>query len=244
LEGDQAAVAEPPGGAPRELSLRHTSNATLDVLKTGSQWRQLPRDVPPGSAVYDYVRRWRRDGIWIRLHDTLRARLRQRSGRHKHPSAGCLDSQSVKTAAIPGERGYDADKKSNGRKRHIPVDTPGLLRVVLVTAASVQDRDGARQLLHQLPGPCKQLRTIRVDGGCSGRLVDWVAERFRFVLAVLLRPKESRRFVVLPRRWVVARTVGWLNLSRRLSKDYGRLVPTSETRGHPAMIRLMANRLA
>ncbi|MEA3640015.1 MAG: transposase, partial [Lamprobacter sp.] len=109
---------------------------------------------------------------------------------------------------------------------------------------TVQDRDGARQLLRHLPGPCKKLRKIWVDGGYSGRLVDWLAERFRFVLAVVLRPKESRRFVLLPGRWVVERTFGWLNLSRRLSKDDERLMPTSKTWIHLAMIRLMANRLA
>jgi putative transposase len=150
----------------------------------------------------------------------------------------------VKRTAVPGERGDDAGKKINGRKRHMLVDTLGLLLVVLVTAASVQDRYGARQLLRQLPGPCKKLRKIGVDGGYRERLVDWVAERFRFVLAVILRPKESRRFVLLPRRWVVERTFGWLNLSRRLSKDYDRLLPTSETWVYLAMIRLMANRLA
>jgi putative transposase len=237
-------LPSPRVGRPREVSLQQIINAILYVLKTGCQWRQMPRDFPPWSAVYYYFRRWRRDGTWRRIHDTLRARLRQRSGRHKHPTAGCLDSQSVKTTAIPGERGYDAGKKINGRKRHILVDTLGLLLVVLVTAASVQDRDGARQLLRHLPGPCKKLRKIWVDGGYSGRLVDWVAEHFRFALTVVLRPKESRRFVLLPRRWVVERTFGWLNLSRRLSKDYERLIPTSETWIHLAMIRLMANRLA
>jgi putative transposase len=237
-------LPSPQVGRPRELSLRQIINAILYVLKTGCQWRQLPRDFPHWSAVYYYFRRWRRDGTWLRIHDTLRARLRQRHGRHKHPSAGCLDSQSVKTTATPGERGYDAGKKINGRKRRILVDTLGLLLVVLVTAASVQDRDGAHQLLRHLPGPCKKLRKIWVDGAYSGRLVDWVAERFRFVLAVVLRPKESRRFVLLPRRWVVERTFGWLNLSRRLSKDYERLMPTSETWIHLAMIRLMAHRLA
>ncbi len=184
------------------------------MLKTGCQWRQLPRDVPPWRAVYDDVRRWRRDGTWPRLHDTLRARLRQRFGRHKHPIAGCLDSQSVNGTATPGERGDDAGKKITGRKRQILVDTLGLLLVVLVTAASVQERDGAR-----LPGQCKKLRKIWVDGGDRGHLVEWVASRFQFVLSVVL----------LPRRWVVERTVAWLNHSRRLSKDDERLMPTSET---------------
>ena len=231
-------------GRPRTLSLRQILNAIFYVLKTGCQWRQLPRDFPPWNAVYYYVRRWRRDGTWARIHDTLRARLRQKLGRHKHPTAGCLDSQSVKGTATPGARGYNAGKKIKGRKRHILVDTLGLLLAVLVTAANVQDRDGAHSLLRCLPGPCKKLRTIWVDSAYAGRLVQWVAGHFRFGLSVVLRPKESRRFVLLPRRWVVERTFSWLNHSRRLSKDYERLMPTSETWIYLAMIKLMANRLA
>lgn len=231
-------------GRPRTLSLRQVLNAIFYVLKTGCQWRQLPREFPPWSAVYYYFRSWRCDGTWVRIHETLRARLRQKLGRHKHPTAGCLDSQSVKATATPGVRGYDAGKKINGRKRHILVDTLGLLLMVVVTAASVQDRDGARRLLQCLPGACKKLRTIWVDGGYAGGLLQWVAAHFRFRLSVVLRPKESRRFVLLPRRWVVERTFSWLNHSRRLSKDYERLMPTSETWTYVAMIKLMANRLA
>jgi len=233
-----------PVGRPQTLSLRQILNAIFYVLKTGCQWRQLPRDFPPWSAVYDHFRRWRLDGTWARLHDSLRARRRRKLGRHKHPTAGCLDSQSVKGSSTPGARGFDAGKKINARKRHLLVDTLGLLRVVLVTAASVQDRDGARQLLRHLPGSCKKLRKIWVDGGYSGTLVEWVTRRFQFILAVVLRPKETRRFVLLPRRWVVERTFAWLNLSRRLSKDYERLMQTSETWIYLVMIRLMANRLA
>ena len=226
------------------MSLRQVLNAIFYVLKTGCQWRQLPREFPPWTAVYYYYRRWRRDGTWVRIHDSLRARLRRKLGRHKHPTAGCLDSQSVKGTATPGERGYDAGKKIKGRKRHILVDTLGLLLVVWVTAASVQDRDGARLLLRSLPGHCKKLRLIWVDSAYAGRLVQWVADLFRFRLSVVLRPKESRRFVLLPRRWVVERTFSWLNHCRRLSKDYERLMPTSETWIYLAMIKLMANRLA
>jgi putative transposase len=143
-----------------------------------------------------------------------------------------------------GPRGFDAGKLINGRKRHILVDTLGLLLVVVVTVASVQDRDGARLLLRQLPGHCKKLRKIWVDGGYSGRLVAWVAERFKFCLTVVLRPKQTRQFVLLPRRWVVERTFGWLNHSRRLSKSYERLTRTDETWVYIAMTRIMLNRLA
>lgn len=174
----------------------------------------------------------------------LRSRLREKNGRHKPPTAGCLDSQSVKCTAVPGERGFDAGKKINGRKRHILVDTLGLLLRVVVTVASVQDRDGARLLLGQLPGGCKKLRKIWVDGGYSGRLVEWVAEHFKFCLAVVLRPKETKKFVLLPRRWVVERTFGWLNHSRRLSKSYECLTRTDETWVYIAMTRIMLYRLA
>lgn len=231
-------------GRPRELSLRQVVNAILYVLKTGCQWRQLPRDFPVWSAVYYYFYCWSHNGTWERLHHLLRSRLREKCGRHKHPTAGCLDSQSVKCTAVPGQRGFDAGKKVNGRKRHILVDTLGLLLTVVVTVASVQDRDGARLLLQHLPGGCKNLRKIWVDGGYSGRLVDWVAEQFKFCLAVVLRPRETRKFVLLPRRWVVERTFGWLNHSRRLSKSYERLTHIDETWIYIAMIRIMLRRLA
>ena len=155
-----------------------------------------------------------------------------------------MDSQSVKCTAVPGERGYDAGKKVNGRKRHILVDTLGLLLAVVVTAASVQDRDGARLLLSRLPGGCKKLRKIWVDGGYAGRLLEWVTDHFRFSLAVVLRPRETRKFVLFPRRWVVERTFGWLNHSRRLSKSYERLTQTDQAWIYIAMTRIMLNRLA
>ena len=202
-------------GRPRVISLRRVINAILDVLKTGCQWRQLPRDLPVWSAVYYYFRTWTYNGTWERIHHLFHARLRVKCGRHKHPTAGCLDSQSVKCTAIPGTRGFDAGKLVNGRKRHMLVDTLGLLMAVIVTVASVQDRDGARLLLKHLPGGCKKLRKIWVDGGYSGRLVEWVTERFKFCLAVVLRPKQTKKFVLLPRRWVVERTFAWLNHSGR-----------------------------
>lgn len=226
------------------MSLRQVINAILYILKTGCQWRQLPRDFPNWIAVYYYFDLWRRNGTWERIHHVLRSRLRVQKQRHKHPTAGCMDSQSVKCTAIAGERGYDAGKKINGRKRHILVDTLGLLLTVVVTVGSVQDRDGARMLLSNLPGSCKKLRKIWVDGGYSGQLVSWVTEQFKFCLAVVLRPKESKKFVLLPRRWVVERTFGWLNHSRRLSKSYERLMKTDETWVYIAMIRIMLNRLA
>jgi putative transposase len=170
--------------------------------------------------------------------------VRRRAGRHKQPTAGCLDSQSVKTTAVPGSRGFDKAKLINGRKRHVLVDTQGLLMAVAVTPASVQDRDGARLLLSRLSGACKKLRLIWVDGGYRGQLLDWVVAHCRFRLQVVLRPEEQKGFAVLPRRWVVERTFSWLNHYRRLSKDYERQEATSETMIRIAMIRLMLRRLA
>lgn len=144
--------SEKPGGRHRTLEMRELMNAILYVTVSGIQWRMLPHDFPNWSSVYGYFRTWRNTGVWQRLHDTLRAQVRQHAERHKHPTAGCLDSQSVKTTQVPGERGYDAGKHVNGRKRHILVDTLGLLMAVVVTAASVQDRDGARLVLKRLGG--------------------------------------------------------------------------------------------
>ena len=224
--------------------MRQIVNALLYLVVGGIQWRMLPKDYPHWQSVYHYFRRWRDDGTWQRIHDTLRAAVRRKAGRHKHPTAGCLDSQSVKTTAIAGPRGYDAGKKVRGRKRHIVVDTMGLLLAVIVTAASVQDRDEAKLLLRRLGGACKNLRRIWVDGGYRGQLLVWVAAHCRYRLTVVLRTNDQKGFVVLPRRWVVERTFAWLNHNRRLSKDYEGCTTTSESMIYLAMIRLMLRRLS
>lgn len=233
-----------PRGRPRSLDMRMVINAILFLVVGGIQWRMLPREYPKWQSVYYYFRIWRDDGTWQRIHDTLRAEVRRQEGRHKHPTAGCLDSQSVKTIGVAGRRGYDSGKKINGRKRHILVDTMGLLLAVVITSASVQDRDGARLLLAKLGGACKKLRLIWVDGGYRGQLVDWVAGKFSFRLRLVLRSDDQKGFKVLPRRWVVERTFAWLNNCRRLSKDYEGLEASGEAFIHLAMIRLMLRRLA
>ena len=169
--------------------------------------------------------------------------MRQQAGRHKHPTAGCLDSPSVKTTELGGERGYDKGKNVTGRKRHLWVDTLGLLMAVLVTAAAVSDPTGARLLFARLGGACKKLRLLWVDGGYRGQLVEWVSQHMRFVLRGTLRPEGTKGFVLLPRRWVVERTLAWLNQSRRLSKDYERLPKSSEAMIYLSMTRLMLRRL-
>lgn len=231
------------GGRRRTIDIREVINAIFYVIKGGIQWRLLPNDFPSWSTVYGYFWRWNKTGIWARIHDTIRAQLREQEGRHKHPTAGCLDTQSVKTTQIPGERGYDAGKNVNGRKRHLLVDTLGLLLVVLVTAASVSDPAGAYSLFKRLTGACKKLRCIWVDGTYRGQLMEWVKTHCRFRLQPVLRPEHQKGFVLLPRRWVVERTFAWLYLCRRLSKDYERQTTTSEAMIYLAMTRLMLRRL-
>lgn len=231
-------------GRPRELELRLVVNAILYVVVGGVQWRMLPRDYPNWQSVYYYFKQWRDKAVWQRIHDALRALVRQQAIRHKHPTAGSIDSQSVKASEYSGVRGFDAAENLKGKKRHILVDTMGLVLAVLVTPACVQDRDGAKQLFKHLTGSCKRLRLIWVDGAYRGKLIDWVAAHCRFRLEPVLRPDEQKGFAILPRRWVVERTFAWLTQYRRLNKDYERLNASSQAFIHIAMIRLMLRRLA
>jgi putative transposase len=229
--------------------MRKVINAILYIVVGGCQWRMLPREYPNWKSVYHYFSRWRDDGTWQRIHDKIRAALRRKLGRDKQASAGCLDSQSVKGTQVRGVRGYDANKKVTGRKRHLVTDTLGLLLGVVVTAASVSDPHGGRLVLKKVRqlGSGKRLRRIWVDGVYRGDLMDWVVEHFRFVLEAVLRPQEMKNvkgWVLLPRRWVIERTFSWLIQCRRLGRDYEALPESSEAFIYISMTRLMLRRLA
>ncbi len=231
-------------GRPREADLRRVINGIFYVTKTGTQWRHLPQCYGPWQTCYRYYRQFIDAGVWNKVHETLRTQVRRRAERKDIPTAGAIDSQSVKGTAMPAARGYDAGKKINGIKRHILVDTMGMLMVVLVTTACVQDRDGARLLLGLMTDACRNLRRIWVDGAYRGELIAWALANFGIVIEPVLRSDGTKGFKVLPRRWVVERTFAWLDWNRRLSKHYEVLPECAQAFVHIAMIRLTLNRLA
>jgi transposase len=237
--------ADLPGrrGRPRVWPLRRIVEAILYLDRTGCAWRYLPSDFPPWKTVYGYFAAWRDDGTLTRLHDGLRAQARVVAGRTAEPTAAVIDSQSVRAAdTVPkATRGWDNAKKVNGRKRHIAVDTSGLLLTVVITAASVQDRAGARPLLWNLHRACRRVRLVWADAGYTGKLAAW-ATAMNMTLQIVAR-REQHIFEVLPRRWVVERTFAWISKHRRTVRDYEHLTSSHEAMITWAMIALMTRRL-
>ncbi len=233
-----------PGGRPRSLDMHAVVNGNLYVVVGGIQWRMLPKEYPCWKSVYPYFRHWSRTGIWKRIHDTIRAVLRRRGGRHKHPTAGRLDSQTVKAGSHGNVRGDDAGKKILGRKRHVVVDTLGWVLAVVVTSAALPDRAGARLVLRRLGGVGKRLERVWVDGAYDGALLPWAQAPLGIVLTLVKKLTGQQGVQVLPHRWVVERTFGWFTLHRRLVKDYEVKPRQSESMIDRAMLRLMLRRLA
>jgi putative transposase len=236
-----------PGGRPREADMREVVNTLLYQARSGCQWDMLPHDLLPKSTVWDYFARWRDDGTWQRIVDALRRRVRIKEGKDPTPSAASVDSQTVKTTELGGERGYDAHKRLSGRKRHVVVDTLGLLMAVVVTAASADDGATAPRVLGQLDRHrFPRLEVVFADQKFNNRDLDaWLAgHRKPFCVEVVKRPEGVRGFVLLPKRWVSERSFAWTGRDRRHSRDYEYYPASSEAWLRVSAVGQMLRRLA
>ncbi|MGQ5718425.1 IS5 family transposase [Pseudochrobactrum asaccharolyticum] len=232
-------------GRPRKTDLREVVNALLYIASSGGAWRLLPTDFPPFSTVLKYFYRWRDEGLLRTINNTLVMTAREQAGKQASPTAGVIDSQSVKTTESGGIRGFDAGKKINGRKRHIVVDTLGLLVGLMVHSAGIQDRDGAPDVLKTILKRWPWLRHIFTDGGYTGPKLRGRLEKVgKFTLEIIKRSDQAEGFEVLPCRWVVERTLAWLGRCRRLAKDFEKTIASAEAWLYIANIRLLTRRIA
>jgi transposase len=234
------------GGRPSAYCMRDVVDGIRYLTHNGPVWRALPADFPPAWTVYYWAAKWQADGSTETMHGQLRDRVRELAGRTAAPTAAVIDSQSVRAAeeVARTSRGYDAGKKVQGRKRHIAVDTIGLLLTVLITAASVQDRDAAKPLLWNLRKAFPTVKLAWADGGYAGKLVTWAKTALKLTVEIVKRPDDLHTFKVLPRRWVVERTLAWITRHRRTVRDYERLPAHHETYLYWSMIIVMTRRMA
>jgi len=240
----ERAAAALPFAPPPEHDLREIVNAILYVNRAGCAWELLPHDFPPPKTVYDYYARWEKDGTTTAIHDLLRGKVRRQAGRDAEPTAAIIDAQVVKASpnAPQASQGYDAGKRTKGRKRHIAADTLGLLLALVITAASVQDTNGGKDAATQLAARHPAVTKGWVDSGCKNQFLQHAADA-GIDFEVVAKPEGQRGFAVLPRRWSAERTFGWLVLHRRLVRDYETLPERSATMIYWAMIDNMSRRL-
>src|SRR5699024_3165719 len=238
--GNTAGKGDRPEKHPRRVVL----DAIVHPPRAVTSWAPFPMDFPPAKTVYDIFRRWAKHGVWQRIHDALRDRVRVRAGRNPLPSAAIVDSQTVRGAdTVPtASAGYGAGKKTKGRKRHVATDALGLLLTVVVTHASIQDRDGAHRLLTALQARFCTVTHLWADGGYAGRLVRWARTVLSLTVQVVKRTDNTAGFRLLPRRWVIERTLGWISKHRRCVRDYETLPEHHETMLHIAMIMTTSRR--